>query len=100
MSLHGASRAMLSAMAAIAALGTGERTLLLTQGHETTGPYKPGPGHRGILGSVHRGSRYEHINRHKRTMPPKRKHRVRIRAHVEGRLHGRPLTTFERRWLR
>lgn len=38
-------------------------------------------------------------NQRKREIPHKRKHRVRLRAFLQGRLHGRPLTAHERSWL-
>ena len=39
------------------------------------------------------------INARKRKIPSKRKTRVRLRAFLTGRLHGRPLTAHERSWL-
>ncbi len=38
-------------------------------------------------------------NATKRKIPKNRKARVRLRAHLTGRLHGRPLTAHERSWL-
>jgi len=38
-------------------------------------------------------------NAEKGALPVKRKHRVRLKAALEGRLIGRPLTAHERRWL-
>ncbi len=39
------------------------------------------------------------IKARKRKIPSKRKARVRLRAFLTGRLHGRPLTAHERSWL-
>lgn len=38
-------------------------------------------------------------NARKRSIPKQRKHRVRLRAHLDGRLRGRPLTAYERSYL-
>jgi len=35
----------------------------------------------------------------KRSIPNKRKHRARLRAAIEGRLTGRPLTETEKGWM-
>jgi hypothetical protein len=46
-----------------------------------------------------RPNTYPGANQRKREIPSKRKHRVRLRAFLAGRLHGRPLTAHERSWL-
>ncbi len=92
-------RQYLALMAAIAAATAGNRLVEHSGGVESRTCYRPGHGHGGILYGPSRGIHHGESNKRKRSIPNKRKTRVRLRAHLRGDLRGRPLTASEAKWL-